>query len=338
MKVQSLRFKVQKVLILAFFLFSACAAYADSGCKASFINPVTDIRWDAMFPIEIAGIEVKGPSNLPDPDRVGSVVCMCKRGNNVVLGVTVSYWNPTRIVETTKVPWCFSTIGGVEIQSPEPGSKYGSNDVKGSHPYTKQNSHWYVFSVWQVLDLFVDIPCVPIEGFDLAYITEIDPTWNNDLVGFLLNPEALLFGNPVAQLACIADSVSATAWKPLDPLFWCMGSWGGSYPLTGAISEANYIKANAALAARMIYKMNREALHWDTAVDRCGAVITPIWVKSHYKMHLIKPVRSEPMFIGRPSLLWESGKNPPFGSNKNAPDNFSWMIFQRVKCCLGKMF
>ncbi len=324
------------LLLLCGLFILPVTAHAGQACRASFINPVTDIRWDAMFPVEIAGIEIKGPSNLPDPDKINAIICLCRRGNNVVLGVTVSYWNPSRIIETTKVPYCFSTIGGVEIQSPEPGTKQGS--VNTNTPYTKQNAHWYVFPVWHIFDLFVDVPCVPTEGFDLAYITEIDPMWNNDLVGFLLNPEALLFGNPVAQLACIADSVSATAWKPLDPLFWCMGSWGSSYPLTGGISEANYIKANAGLAARMVYKMNREALHWDTAVDYCGAVITPIWIKSHYKMHVLKPVRSEPMFIGRPSIIWETGKNPPFGTSQNAPDNFSWMLFQRVKCCLGKMF
>ncbi|MEM3580400.1 MAG: TraU family protein [Candidatus Bathyarchaeia archaeon] len=333
-KVSSLIFAICVVVLT--LCMSTGRGYGMDNCRASFIDPVTDIRWDAMFPVEIAGIEVKGPGNLPDPDKIGSVICMCRRGNNIVLGVTVSYWNPTRIVETTKVPYCFPTMGGMQISNPEQGTKYGSNET--DTPYTKQNAHWYVFPVWQVLDLFVDNPCVPVEGFDLAYITEIDPTWNNDLTGFLLNPEALLFGNPVAQLACVADSVAATVNKPLDPLFWCQGSWGSAYPLTGSISEGNYIKANAALAARMIYKMNREALHWDTAVDYCGAQITPIWFKSHYKIHMLKPVRSEPMFIGRPSPLWETGKNPPFGTKSNSPDNFSWVIFQRVKCCFGKMF
>lgn len=333
MKIQS---KLSIFLLLVFVFGFASFVSAGEECKASFINPITDIRWDAMFPVEIAGIEIKGPSNLPDPDKVNSIICMCKRGNNIILGVTISYWNPSRIIETTKIPYCFSTLGGIKIQNPKPGTKEGT--VNTDTPYSKQNAHWYVFPVWHILDLFVDVPCLPTEGFDLAYITEIDPTWNNDSVGFILNPEALLFANPVAQMACIADSVSATANKPIDSLFWCMGSWGSSYPMTGGISEDNYIKANAGLASRMVYKMNREALHWDTAMDYCGAEITPIWAKSHYKMHMMKPVRSEPMFVGRPSVLWESNKNPVFGTGQNAPDNFSWMLFQRVKCCLGKMF
>lgn len=329
--IKNLKFIPLVLLLIGTF---STSSFGLDDCRSSFFNPITDVRWDAMFPVEIAGIEIKGPSNIEDPDRISSVICMCRRGANVVLGVTVSYWNPSRIVETTKVPYCLPTLG-IKIDT-ERGVKRGTKSSDSR--YTKQNAHWYVFPVWHVLDLFIDNPCIPVEGFDLAYLTEIDPTWNNDLIGFLLNPEALLFANPVAQLACMADSVSATVNKPVDSLFWCQGSWQSTYPLTGSIAEPNYIKANAGLAARMIYKMNREALHWDTAVDYCGAQITPIWHKSHYKIHMINPVRSEPMMIGRPSPLWESGKNPTYGSTKSAPDNFSWMVFQRVKCCIGPMF
>ena len=321
------------VLLLLFLLNSK--SYALNDCKASFINPITDIRWDAMFPVEIAGIEIKGPSTIENPDKLKKVVCLCKRGNRITVGVTVSYWNPSRIIETTKVPYCFPTLGGIKL-SMNKGTLYGSTDDHDLK--TKQNFHWYVFPVWHILDLFLDIPCLPTEGFDLAYIGEIDPTWNNDSIGFILNPEALLFANPIAQLACVADSVAATINKPLDALFWCQGSWNSTYPLTGNISEPNYIKANAAIAARSIYKMNREMLFWDTAMDHCGAQIVPIWHKSHFKIHMMKPVRSEPMMIGRPSPLWEIAKNPPWGSSGNAPDNFSWMLFQRVKCCLGPTF
>lgn len=326
------------IILFLFILVSPSVGFSLNKCKATFINPITDIRWDAMFPVEIAGIEIKGPSTLANPDRVRQVICTCRRDNRLVLGVTVSYWNPSRIVETTKVPYCFPTLGGLQLTNPELGTKHGSTDPKVNRQTTKQNAHWYIFPVWHILDIFVDIPCVPTEGFDLAYITEIDPTWNNDLVGFILNPEALLFGNPVAQLACIADSISSTANRPIDALFWCQGAWNNVYPLTGNISEPNFIKANAGLASRMIYKMHRQALFWDTALNLCGAQIAPIWHKSHFKMHMIKPVRSEPMFIGKPSIIWETGKNPPFGTAGQGPDNFSWMIFQRVKCCLGKGF
>ncbi|WP_051345915.1 TraU family protein [Thermodesulfovibrio yellowstonii] len=331
--------RASKLIVFVTFLSIfglALNSYAMDDCKATFINPTTDVRWEGVFPVEIAGVEIKGPSELKNPDKIGSVICMCRRGNKITLGVTVSYWDPARIVETVKVPYCFPTLGGLKINEPNPGTKQGG--VNKDTGLVHQNAHWYLFNVWQILDLFMDIPCVPMEGVDIAYLTEIDPTWDNDLLGFLLNPEALLFGNPIAQLACIADSVSALAWWPLDPLFWCMGSLGSAYPMTGNIQERDYIAGNAGLASRMIYKVSREMLAWDPAVDKCGAVITPIWIKSHYKMHLIKPVRSQIIPIGRAPILWEHGKNPPWGTSKGAPDNFSWMVFRRVKCCLGSSF
>jgi hypothetical protein len=67
----------------------------------------------------------------------------------------------------------------------------------------------------------------------VAYITELDPLWNADELSFILNPEAILFGNPIAQAACAADCVAATAGFPLNPLFWCGGCQGSLYPFTG---------------------------------------------------------------------------------------------------------
>lgn len=332
------RIKFILVFITIFLTLGiAGQSFALDDCRASFINLFTDINWAGIFPVEIAGVEIKGPSDeIGNPDNIHSVVCICNREGKFVVGITVSYWEPARIIETTKTPWCFPTLGGIKLSEPNPGTQQGTESK--DRGFAKQNAHWMLFAVWDIMNLFMDVPCVPHEGFDIAYITEIDPTWNNDLVGFLLNPEALLFANPVAQLACMADSIASTLEWPIDPLFWCMGGQGSAYPLTGNITDRNYINANYGLAQRMIYKMNRMMLTWDTAMDQCGAKITPIWVKRHYKLHMVKPVRSAVMPIGKASVLWEQGKNPPFGTSKGAPDNFSWLMFRRVKCCLGPLF
>ena len=69
--------------------------------------------------------------------------------------------------------------------------------------------------------------------FDMLYVSELDPTWNNDELAFFTNPEASLVATPVAQAACPADAVASTARHPIDKLFWCAGSWGFIYPLSG---------------------------------------------------------------------------------------------------------
>jgi len=191
-------------------------------------------------------------------------------------------------------------------------------------------AHWFIFPVWSMMELLTDFVCVEHSGFDIAYLTEVDPLWNSDMLAFILNPEALLFANPIAQFACVADSVASIAGLPTSPLFWCMGSWGSAYPLTGHVGNDNYIEANAAAGARMIFKLGREGLLWDTGIYLCASIPTPIWVKHNYRMQIAKPVRSIGCIpIGRTGHMWSYLKNPP----TMAGDNFIFIIFRKRTCC-----
>ncbi len=44
-----------------------------------------------------------------------------------------------------------------------------------------------------------DFVCVESSQFDLAYMSEFDPTWKNDKLQVLLSNKILLFGNPQYQ-------------------------------------------------------------------------------------------------------------------------------------------
>jgi len=306
-------------------------------CKNTLLNPISDINWNAIFPIKIGGVTLRGSDIDTSPDRIKSPICLC----GTRLGLTVSFWEPARMIETVKDPYCFPSIG-VKLTNPKPGflgGTYMEQNPMSVDTSTFAQSHWYIFPVWGMLDLFLDLPCLEGQPFDIAYITEIDPTWNSSLLSFILNPEALLFANPIAQVSCIADSVASNAGVPLSPLFWCMGSWGSAYPLSGHTGSDNYVQANAALAARMIYKQGRQMALWDTGIDKCGPVPTPIWVKENYRMHIVKPVKDKTAHpIGRSSLIWGQLKNPPYGSGGNSGDNFLWMLFRKRLCCVGYTF
>jgi len=65
-----------RVLFLVFVFFSLFLLYGKhtmSGdtayCRGSFINPITDINWWGVFPIEIAGVQI-APS-YDDPASAG---------------------------------------------------------------------------------------------------------------------------------------------------------------------------------------------------------------------------------------------------------------------------
>lgn len=313
-------------------------AVSSAICKGKMINPIKDVCWDCVFPAKIGGVTVYDANyDVVSPeDSTSSFVCLC----GTTIGFTVSFWEPSRMMDATKDPYCFTSIG-TGLSNPKPGFLGGSGATSGSRNEIEPKStffqaHWAIFPVWSVLDLFIDFPCVENKGFDYAHITEVDPLWNDDLLAFVLNPEALLFANPVANLACVADSLASNVRYPLDSLFWCMGSWGSAYPLTGHINSDNYVQSSAAVTARMIYKLSRQLELWDVGLDECHPVITPIWKKSNYRMHLSKPVRDDFCYpIGKSSLLWGQLKNPPYGAGDNAGDNFNWIIFRKRLCCTG---
>jgi len=321
---------------LVIFLFTAIVVPKNSYavCKGKFFNPITDIDWWGIFPIKIGGVTVfKSKIDTP-PTPTGSPICICGKPPTLKIGIKVSFWDPGRLIETVKDPWCFPTLGlGLSSTG---GFLGGTSDDTEESNLTFAQAHWIWIDVFQLVGMFVDFSCFDPITFDIAYITEIDPTWNSDITGFLLNPEALLFANPVAQIACSADAVASSLGIPLSPLFWCMGSWGSAYPLTGHYNGKDIVKANAGIAARMIYKLSRELLLWDPAVSYCYKIPVPIWIKSHYRLQEARPLRSPWVVpIGRSGLMWAEGHNPPVYGGWGASDNFLWVLFKEMKCCIG---
>jgi conjugal transfer pilus assembly protein TraU len=321
-------------LIATLFVFPSSKGFAV--CKGVFLNPVSDVCWQCVFPLKISGITVVPNQvpvvDLPDASRAPTCTCPAPPPMYVRVGLPVAFYEPARYVETVKDPFCFPSLG-LQLPNPQEGFLGGSSsEIQASHHVeisSFQQAHWFVFPVWSMMELMVDSVCVEHSGFDVAYITEVDPLWNSDLLAFILNPEALLFANPVAQMVCIVDSVSSNMGLAASPLFWCMGSWGSSYPLSGHTADGNYVNANAGIAARMIYKLSREFLICDPGLWYCACVPMPIWVKHNYRIHVAKPVRDFTCHpIGRSSIVWGQAKNPAY-----VGDNFVWMIFRKRVCC-----
>lgn len=299
-----------------------------SECVGPPLNPITDVSWQCIFPIQIAGIVQLG-SNPDDSDDIANPVCVCTGGTIPKFGVTVSFWEPSRLIDTVSDPYCLMALG-TKLNNPRPGSLGGSLDRDENSQRAFQQMHYYIFPVWAILDLFTDIQCLQDETFDVAMMSELVPTWNDDILSTIVNPEAVLFANPISQLACAADASAVLLGKPRNELFWCMGSWGSVYPLAGSITLTDYVEANAGLAARSIYFMGRTGLLWDTALDGCSLQYTPIWRKDRFKLQLAKPVKDNSCHrIGRSGLLWTAYKQPP-----TQGDNFSWMMFKKINCCV----
>ena len=321
--------KLVSVFIL-FFCLGAGKAWAL--CEVRMVNPVTEVNWGAIFPIKIGGVTLYDVDIPDSDDATDSPVCFCSG----VPGLLVSFWDPFRIIEVVHDPWCLPSMGvsleGITV----PGRLEGtvtSGTAKNIAAHFFAQAHHIVFPVWSILDLLEDIPCVESGEWDVAYFTELDPLWQSDMESLLLNPEALVFANPAVLMACMADAVAAAVGLPRDELFWCMGQWGSTYPMTGHIPTANRIMGAAAVAGRLLYKLNREMLLCDHSINSCGCVHTPIWVKSHYRLQIIRPKvnTGSTLRIGEPSCLWEANQAPPM---ERGTDNWAYVISRKIKCCV----
>ncbi|MBU0991718.1 MAG: TraU family protein [Proteobacteria bacterium] len=315
-------------LIIFAVVIHAGSSFAGSSC-GSFFNPVSDIEWSGIFPIKIAGVAV-GKSGLKEPsDPTSSPVCICPMGPVFRMGIPLSFWDPSRLIETVKTPYCFPTVG---FSKGSANGKLGGTHGGGGNEEdssTFAQAHYFIFPVFSMLG--VDSLCLEGMGFDVGYITEVDPLWNDDELASIINPEAILFGNIIAQKACIADSVAANAGLPLDALFWCFGSHGSAYPMTGHVGDNDYVQANMTVAERLVSKLSRQMLIWDGATDICTQVIVPIVKKSHWRFQIAKPVKgSQVVPFGRTSLIWGAAKNPTTGKG----DNFLFVGFRKRACCV----
>lgn len=311
-------------------------AAAGAACAPTpLLNPVTDLCWQCVFPLSVAGLTLlAGPAENNVPDLAKSPLCVCPMPPPLVArpGIPVSFWEPARYIETVKDPFCFPSLGGLSLPAGG-GMLMGASQSQSSgqaFQVTTAQAHYFIYPVWSLLELLTDFICVEHSGFDVAFLTELDPLWQNDLLAFVIQPESLLFANPAAQAACMADSASSAGGFSLSPLFWCVASGGSVYPMTGTVAMGTQTaQAHNTVAARLQYMLGRVGLTCDTAIGLCGCVPTPIWVKHNYRFHSAKPVRDfwcHP--FGRSDWIWGHLKNPAY-----AGDNFVWQIFRRRSCC-----
>jgi len=329
--------------LLIFFIVGNALA-SSSGCKDSQLNISSDVCWDCIYPIKMGSVEIAtSPTNLPDgEDDYGFICnCPCIEPPYEKTGIVFSYWEPSRLIETVKTPYCFPTLG-MQTGDTTPGQKAGSNQKNhtGMHGTTFAQAHYYIFAVMEMVDSMLASECKSDESsvsLDLEYMTEVDSMWNDEMTENIMNAQGVLFASQYAQFACLADSVAVTVTKlPIDELYWCMAADGPVYPIAGHINMENLAEANFGLAARMLYKMAADFMVCDPAVNPCNCLNLPIWIKHHYRFQIARPTvaNSTAYPIGYPGLLWDWGKNPPFSSGNNTNDNFSWILFRKKACCM----
>jgi conjugal transfer pilus assembly protein TraU len=345
-----------KILLSVCLVLASTFANAASVCNGQFMNPISDVCWDCAFPIKLWGQKLtSGTGDDYDsytPSGVEKYVCSCALvGGLQKTGFPVSFWEFTRQVDVTKTPYCLVGLGqqmNVSVNSDIDGGK--SRATADDPRAVFRHVHWYINPLLGLMGAVLDSKCLEAKGYDLAYVSELDKSWIDEEVARILTPDAYLFNNIVAQLACGADCVAATAGLTdiSNQLFWCGGCNGALYPLDGWTTAAySGVQSSSLLVHRMTAKQHRMFTQTSSAGKdaMCGAGKLEITMdKRQYKFSMLFPVPQaeakengiggggallgccQP--FGRSTLLWGSGRELPY-----IGEDFSYGIFRKRDCC-----
>ncbi|MFC0180957.1 TraU family protein [Thorsellia kenyensis] len=324
----------------AFLCLCIGDAYAESSLdcpNASLFSQrlLSDICWSCLFPLNIGGINL---SSLDLPQGASrKSLCLCDDPLGLPKpGIVTGMWQPVHLIELVRKPGCSPVLGGMTLP-------LGSKLSQGSHgegnfdigDLAFFHYHYYSFPIMAMLDMFISPQCARDSylDFDLMFASELDPTWLNDELAFFAHPESILFANPQAVTACVSDAISSSSGKPIDTLFWCAGSFGHLYPLSGhTLAMGSFAQKTSHLATRSLAISHRRGFAKKTMGDKalCGPVTELMLPKSQYKMSMFFPLPESTSShqIGESTINWGEWRSIP-----GAGEDAVYLLWCWQDCC-----
>jgi conjugal transfer pilus assembly protein TraU len=337
-KIKTITFALVTVILLA--------GTAEADPSGDFFMP-TEVGGANFFPFKVGAVMQFGGSDNGSPTNSDggsqSPVRTCPNPGSVAgffPCLDISFWSPDFAFEVVKTPY-YSPSLGTSLGGTSNGHSYGGDNNQIVNSQAFNHTHWYKYPLMDVIGLMKNFQCLERGGVQLGYMSEIIP-WKKDAqMGALMSPDSFLFANPIAIASCIPESASAQADLLIDTLWWCMGSWGTVYPLGNYVGISDHTTASAAMTGKALFEMMRgmglkgtgALVDHDTA-PYCAPATKTIWAKSHYKIQLVRPAKkNKAVVIGKSTLFWGAGTNPPYKAGNNSGDQFMYMIYQKYHCC-----
>lgn len=320
-------------------LFSITTHASTVGCpNADVISGklLTDVCWSCLFPIKVMGVSISGKGGRVPSGAADNPLCICSDDAGLPRpGITTSMWEPARLVEFEHVPGCSSVLNGITFPFDRLFQGTNGTGDKDGGDSSFYHFHYYAFPLLSILDLFIKRNC-NADGYmdlDIMYMSELDPTWNNDELAFFANPEAAAVSNPIATAACSADAIAASTGHPISSMFWCAGSWGNIYPFSGnQAGNQGVLEDTSLLSVRVLAALHRRGLAWQTMGDRalCRGFINPVLPKAQYKFTMFYPVAETDSdhVIGQSTLVWGVGRTLP-----GIGEDPVYLVWRWVDCC-----
>ena len=335
---------ITRIITVLVVLLLTNSAWASFPCSGRFVNPITDICWSCLLPISIGPAKIAAGGGVKNRDTANPKlpVCGCLKKGLPVPGISIGFWEPLRLVDVTRTPYCMTNLGGVQLGSDmRKVTSYQTGYGKHHSHKSFYHVHYYVYPLVYWLELLTDFLCLEGSTFDVAYMSEFDITWNDDKMQQLMNPEVWLFGNFAAQAACSIDCASATATTAIDSMFWCAGCWGNLLPFSGANADhVGGVQSSSLLTARVLAKMHRLGLAEETSTDSsvlngplCRKFRSFKIKKSQYKLQMTYPKSTSGSVgcwpLGMTDLAYSSFKEYPYDGQ-----DFGYLIWRKKNCCM----
>ena len=144
-----------------------------SNCMGEFVNPFSDIEWNCMFPIRMAGMTLIGGDDNGNPGKISNPICSCKEGLTSRIGISMAFREPTRLMDVVFPQFCLNGLGIDLGNSSVWGDGSSQTDVVNGSIFA--NVHYYTFLPMFILQIILDFGCVEKFLLDVAYLSEFDP-------------------------------------------------------------------------------------------------------------------------------------------------------------------
>lgn len=310
-------------------------------CSGEVPNPITDLCWSCMFPMVLGKtIPVSVSGDLPDVETDATAFCLCGSDINVEGGLNFSFWEPLRTAEVVRHPWCFPQLGGISMEGPGSSDHARTSRTEETRRRTAfWNVHWYQSPWFFITEAVADTGCLETAPWDLAYLSELDPLWDDTVTSFLLSPDAALFTSAASGGACAVDCATALLGTSINTLYWCSGCQGRVFPLSGWMAAmTGSVQAWHLMAHRFAQKLTREGVLFSGhgARGQCGPYMQPLFQKDVWRTQLVYPSRNasgssccQP--LGRSTALLGPYKTTPMTGEDGAI-----LLWRKRDCCMTK--
>ncbi len=98
-------------LALMLLCLTGTARAASAECEGNFVNPITDICWECIFPVTIGNVPV-AKGRQPDTPNPSMPIQFCPMGILYRVGLAIGYWEPMALTDVTRSPYCMVNLGG----------------------------------------------------------------------------------------------------------------------------------------------------------------------------------------------------------------------------------